>query len=130
MTVERVWQDQGPWQESLGSARAVAAGDLVYVAGTMPPAADTAVVGDPYDQTIAALTDAVAALEPFGLGADAVVRTRLYLSHTRDAEEVGRAHRDFFGDVRPAATLVAVAGFADLRVLVQVELEAFRGAAA
>ncbi|MGP4113157.1 Rid family hydrolase [Streptomyces sp. 4N509B] len=126
MTIERVESDENPWQEALGSARAVAAGDLVLVAGTMPPAAGAAAVGDPYEQARSALADAVAALEPFGLDAGAVVRTRMYISHTRDAEEVARAHRDLFGAVRPAVTLVVVAGFADSRVLVQVELEALR----
>jgi enamine deaminase RidA (YjgF/YER057c/UK114 family) len=56
-----------------------------------------------------------------------VLCTRTYLSHARDAEDVGRAHREVFGDVRPAATMVVVAGFPDAGVLVQVEIEAFRG---
>ncbi|WP_049574150.1 Rid family hydrolase [Streptomyces sp. SBT349] len=119
-----------PWQESVGSARAVAAGDLVLVGGTMPPVAGAAALGDPYEQQArSALTEAVAALEPFGLGAASVVRTRLYISHARDAEDVGRAHRELFGEVRPVSTLVLVSGFADSRVLVEVELEAYRGAA-
>jgi enamine deaminase RidA (YjgF/YER057c/UK114 family) len=126
MTIERVRTGVSPWQETIGSARAVAAGDLVLVAGTMPQAAGAAAVGDPYEQARSALADAVAALEPFGLGPQDVIRTRLYISHTRDADEVGRAHRDLFGEVGPAATLAVVAGFADSRVLVQVEVEAHR----
>jgi len=115
-------------EEAIGSARAVAAGDRVLVAGTLP-LVDGVVRGEgsPYDQALLAFRNALAALEPFGLGADSVLRTRTYLSHARDAEDVGRAHREVFGDVRPAATMVVVAGFPDAGVLVQVEIEAFRG---
>ncbi|GAA1919826.1 RidA family protein [Streptomyces sodiiphilus] len=130
MTVERLPADT-PWAQAVGSARAVAAGDRVLVAGTlpvrdgMPPEP-----GDPYAQARAAFANALRALEPFGLGAEAVVRTRMYLAHVRDVEEVGRAHREVFGETGPAATLVVVSGFVDSRVLVEVELEAFRGAGA
>lgn len=118
----------GSWEESIGSARAVAAGDRVLVAGTMP-LADGKVLGEgsPYEQTKAAFGKALEALEPFGLDASSVVCTRMYLTHLRDVEDVGRAHRELFGEVAPAATVLVVSGFADFRVLVQVELEAYRG---
>jgi enamine deaminase RidA (YjgF/YER057c/UK114 family) len=120
------------WEEAIGSARAVAAGDRVIVAGMMPDPSGGAVPGEdePYEQTLSAFRSALAALEPFGLDAGSVIRTRMYLSHTRDVDEVGRAHRELFGTVRPAATMVVVAGFADSRVLVEVEIEAYRGAVA
>lgn len=127
MTIERARTGAGPWLESIGSARAVSAGDLVLVAGTMPPAAGASATGDPYEQARSALAGAVAALEPFGLGAESVIRTRVYISHTRDTEEVVRAHKDMFGEIGPVATLLVVSGFADSRVLVLVELEAYRG---
>jgi enamine deaminase RidA (YjgF/YER057c/UK114 family) len=117
-----------PWEEAIGSARAVAAGDRVIVAGTKPaPGGVTPGEDEPYQQTLSAFNAALAALERFGLGADSVIRTRMYLSHARDADEVGRAHRELFGAARPAATMVLVAGFVDARVLVEVEIEAFRG---
>ncbi|MFF7727968.1 RidA family protein [Streptomyces sp. NPDC008001] len=126
--VERV-QSDSPWEEAFGCARAVAAGDRVLVAGTMP---FTGTVlhgeGDPYQQARSAFGNALAALERFGLGPEAVVRTRMYLTHARDVDEVGRAHKEIFDAVRPAATLVVVSGFLDSRVLVEVELEAYRGA--
>lgn len=120
-----------PWEEAIGCARAVAAGDRVLVSGTMPPAAGGTLgaVGSPYEQALLAFRDAIASLEPFGLGVDSVIRTRTYISHVRDVEDVTRAHREVFGAVRPAATMVVVAGLTDSRVLVEVELEAFRGAA-
>ncbi|KAF4406118.1 MULTISPECIES: RidA family protein [Streptomyces] len=126
--VQRV-QTDSPWEESIGFARAVAAGDRVLVAGTMP-LADGAIQGegDPYEQARAAFGNALAALEPFSLGPESVIRTRMYLTHARDVDAVGRAHQEIFGAVRPAATLVVVSGFVDSRVLVEVEIEAFRGA--
>ncbi|MBM4796222.1 RidA family protein [Streptomyces sioyaensis] len=126
MTIERVRTDN-PWEDKIGFARAVAAGDRVLVAGTMP-LVDGVLQGegDPYVQTRTALTNALAALTPFGLGADAVLRTRLYLTHLRDVDAAGRAHRELFEATPPVATLVVVSGFVDSRVLVEVELEAFR----
>lgn len=125
-SVERV-QSDSPWEDTIGFARAVAAGDRVLVSGTMP-LVDGAVQGegDPYVQAKAAFGNALAALERFGLDASSVVRTRTYVTHARDVEAVGRAHQEVFGSVRPAATLVVVSGFVDSRVLVEVEIEAFR----
>ncbi|WP_455713027.1 Rid family hydrolase, partial [Streptomyces platensis] len=89
MTIERV-RTGGPWEEKIGFARAVAAGDRVLVAGTMP-LIDGVLQGegDPYVQTKVALANALEALTPFGLGAEAVLRTRLYLTHLRDVDAGG-----------------------------------------
>ncbi|WP_327188980.1 RidA family protein [Streptomyces xinghaiensis] len=126
-SIQRV-QTDSPWEESIGFARAVAAGDRVLVSGTMPlVGGDLMGEGDPYEQARTAFRNALDALARFGLGAGAVIRTRMYLTHARDVEAVGRAHQEIFGAVRPAATLVVVSGFVDSRVLVEVELEAFRG---
>ncbi|AQW50129.1 MULTISPECIES: RidA family protein [Streptomyces] len=123
-------QTDSPWEETIGFARAVEVGDLVLVAGTMP-LAERGVLegeGDPYEQTLAAFRHALDALKKFDLGVESVVRTRMYLTHARDVDEVGRAHKELFDAVRPTTTLVVVSGFVDSRVLVEVELEAFRGA--
>ncbi|MEW1656350.1 MULTISPECIES: Rid family hydrolase [unclassified Streptomyces] len=126
MSIERVRTDS-PWEETIGFARAVAAGDRVLVAGTMPLVGGVLQgEGDPYVQTQVAFGNALAALKPFGLGAAEVVRTRMYLTHLRDADAAARAHRELFEAAPPAATLVVVSGFVDSRVLVEVELEAFR----
>ncbi|WP_128377709.1 RidA family protein [Streptomyces cavernae] len=130
MTSEAVRRVQGgsPWEESFGFARAVAAGDRVLVAGTTAFKGDVLYgEGDPYEQAKMAFSTAVEALGEFGLGAESVIRTRMYLTHARDVEEVGRAHKEFFDSVRPAATMLVVDGFVDPRILVEVELEAFRG---
>ncbi|MEU7966160.1 RidA family protein [Streptomyces sp. NPDC049097] len=121
-------QSGSPWEESFGFARAVAAGDRVLVAGTT--AFKGSVLygeGDPYEQAKVAFAGALEAIAEFGLGPASVIRTRMYLTHLRDVDDVGRAHREIFDSVRPAATLLVVEGFVDPRILVEVELEAFRG---
>ncbi|MFJ6073411.1 RidA family protein [Streptomyces sp. NPDC093065] len=126
--VRRV-QSGSPWEESFGFARAVAAGDRVIVAGTTAFKGDMLYgEGDPYEQTKVAFATAVEAIGEFGLGVESVVRTRVYLAHSRDVDAVGRAHKELFDSVRPATTLLVVQGFIDSRVLVSVEVEAYRGA--
>ncbi|MEW2399071.1 RidA family protein [Streptomyces sp. NPDC046862] len=125
--VRRV-QSGSPWEESFGFARAVAAGDRVLVAGTT--AFKGSVLygeGDPYEQARVAFAGAVEAIGEFGLGVESVIRTRMYLTHQRDIDDVGRAHKELFDAVRPVSTLLVVEGFVDPRILVEVELEAFRG---
>ncbi|MBJ6638291.1 RidA family protein [Streptomyces sp. DHE7-1] len=126
--VRRV-QSGSPWEESFGFARAVAAGDRVLVAGTTSFKGTVLYgEGDPYEQAKVAFTSALEAIGEFGLGIGSVLRTRMYLTHVRDVDAVGRAHKEIFDSVRPAATLLVVEGFVDPRIMVEVELEAFRGA--
>jgi enamine deaminase RidA (YjgF/YER057c/UK114 family) len=127
MTVARV-QSGSPWEESFGFARAVAAGDRVLVAGTTAFKGDVLYgEGDPYEQTKVAFTTALEAIGEFGLTPESVIRTRVCLAHARDVDAVGRAHKELFDTVRPVTTLLIVQGFMDSRVLVSVEVEAFRG---
>ncbi|MFE9018215.1 RidA family protein [Streptomyces sp. NPDC007808] len=121
-------QSGSPWEESFGFARAVAAGDRVLVAGTTSFKGPVLYgEGDPYEQAKVAFTGALEAIAEFGLGPESVIRTRMYLSHQRDVEAVARAHKELFDSVRPVATLLVVEGFVDPRILVEVEIEAFRG---
>ncbi|MBC9712166.1 RidA family protein [Streptomyces sp. TRM66268-LWL] len=128
--VRRV-QSGSPWEDAFGFARAVAAGDRVLVGGTT---SFKGLVlygeGDPYEQARVAFSNALDALGEFGLDASHVIRTRMLLIHGRDADEVGRAHKEFFDSVRPVTTLAVVSGFVDPRILVEVELEAFRPSSA
>ncbi|MGW3033799.1 RidA family protein [Streptomyces sp. NPDC001178] len=125
--VRRV-QSGSPWEESFGFARAVAAGDRVLVAGTTSFKGSVLYgEGDPYEQAKVAFTSAIEAIGELGLGVESVIRTRLYLTHARDVDAVGRAHKELFDTVRPVSTLLVVEGFVDPRILVEVELEAFRG---
>jgi enamine deaminase RidA (YjgF/YER057c/UK114 family) len=125
--VRRV-QSGNPWEETFGFARAVAAGDRVLVAGTTSFKGSVLYgEGDPYEQAKVAFAGAVEAIGEFGLGIESVVRTRMYLTHARDVDDVARAHKELFDAVRPISTLLVVEGFVDPRILVEVELEAFRG---
>ncbi|AEY88798.1 hypothetical protein SHJG_3526 [Streptomyces hygroscopicus subsp. jinggangensis 5008] len=125
--VRRV-QSGSPWEESFGFARAVTAGDRVLVGGTTSFKGTVLYgEGDPYEQAKVAFTSALEAIGEFGLGIESVIRTRMYLTHARDVDAVGRAHQELFDAVRPVSTLLVVEGFVDPRILVEVELEAFRG---
>lgn len=124
----RRMQSGNPWEESFGFAGAVAAGDRVLVAGRSAFRGRVLYgEGDPYEQAKVAFTSALESIAEFGLGPESVLRTRIYLTHLRDVDEVGRAHKELFDSVRPVSTLLVVEGFVDPRILVEVELEAFRG---
>ncbi|MGW6688975.1 RidA family protein [Streptomyces sp. NPDC054961] len=111
----------GPYEDVIGYSRAVQLPTgLVLVSGCT--GADA---GGPYDQTVKAFRVAFTALEQAGLGPEHVVRTRLYLTHARDVEEVGRAHKELFDAIRPATTMIIVNGFVEPSMVVEVEVEAF-----
>ncbi|KMO93956.1 RidA family protein [Streptomyces roseus] len=111
----------GPYEDVIGYSRAVQLPHgLVLVSGCT--AGDA---GGPYDQTVAAFGVAFKALAQVGLGPEDVVRTRMYLTHARDVDEVGRAHKILFDAVRPAATMLIVSGFVDPSMVVEVEVEAY-----
>jgi enamine deaminase RidA (YjgF/YER057c/UK114 family) len=125
----RRFSSGGPWEETVGYSRAVAAGPFVFVSGcTSYVDGDVQHQGDPFRQAVTAFRVAESALGQAGCTLADVVRTRMFLTHIRDAEEVGRAHRTMFGDVRPAATMLAVAALVDSRMLVEVEVVAYREA--
>jgi enamine deaminase RidA (YjgF/YER057c/UK114 family) len=116
-----------PWEETFGYSRAVELPNgLVLVSGCTSVIDGQIAEGDPYEQALNSFNAAFAALEQLGLGRDDVVRTRMYITHARDVEAVGRAHKQLFDVVRPAATMIIVAGLVDSRLVVEVEVEAFR----
>jgi enamine deaminase RidA (YjgF/YER057c/UK114 family) len=83
--------------------------------------------GDAYRQARAAFTIALNALEAAGAAAERVVRTRMYVTDMTSQEEIGRAHQEIFGSIRPVATMVEVAQLADPAHLIEVEVEAYLG---
>ncbi|MFF2325964.1 MULTISPECIES: RidA family protein [unclassified Streptomyces] len=119
-----------PWEEKFGYSRAVQLPNgLVLVAGCTSVENGQIAAGGPYEQTVTSFKVAIDALKQLGLGREDVVRTRMYLTHARDVDEVGRAHKELFGDVRPAASMIIVSGFVDPSLVVEVEVEAYRAGA-
>jgi enamine deaminase RidA (YjgF/YER057c/UK114 family) len=118
-----------PWEPVVGYSRAVRAGDTIYVSGcTATVAGEVVAIGDPYEQTRLALQGVLDALSRLGAGAHHVVRTRLYVTDITRWQDVGRAHGEVFGDIRPATSMVEVSGLIDPRMLVEVEAVAWTGA--
>ena len=114
------------WESSVGYSRAVRVGQHVWVAGTTASSPEGSPVGgdDAYRQTVEALRRVVAALAEAGASAADVVRTRMYVTDIATWADVGRAHGEVFGDVRPASTMVQVSALLEPRLLVEVEAEA------
>jgi enamine deaminase RidA (YjgF/YER057c/UK114 family) len=120
-----------PWEEAFGYSRAVELPNgLVLVSGCTSIVDGQIAGGGPYEQAVNAFNVAFAALGDLGLGRDDVVRTRMYITHARDVDDVGRAHKELFDSVRPAASMIIVSGLVDPSLVVEVEVEAFRGVSA
>lgn len=116
-----------PWESIVGYSRAVRVGPHVYVAGTTATDEAGAIVGpgDPYAQTMHILRKVQGAMLLAGAMMEDVVRTRMYVTDISRWEEIGRAHGEFFRDVRPAATMVEVKALIDPAMLVEIEVEAY-----
>ena len=125
MTVRRQRVSSGsPFEATIGFSRAVRVGDRIVVSGTAPVWPDGSCDPDPEVQADRCIEIVLTALADVGAGAADVVRTRMFITDAGHADAVGRAHCRVFGDVRPAATMVVVAGLVDPRWKVEIEAEA------
>jgi enamine deaminase RidA (YjgF/YER057c/UK114 family) len=116
-----------PLENIYGYSRAVVAGDWALTAGTTATVDGQVVdVGDPYGQARAAFGIALDALQAAGFEQPSVVRTRMYVVDMGHQSEIGRAHNDLFGEVRPVSTMVEVSALADPDHLIEVEVEAYQ----
>ncbi len=114
-----------PWEPVFGHSRAVRVGEHVSVAGTAPTMADgSEPPADAYGQTRRCLEIILAALAEAGATAQHVVRTRVYATSVDDFDDVARAHREVFSEIRPASAYVVVSALADPRWRVELEADA------
>jgi len=127
MRVRRLVASGSPFEPRIGFSRAVRCGDRVLVAGTAPVWPDGSCDPDPGVQAARCLEIIAAALAEAGAAPEHVVRTRMYLTNAADADAVGAEHGRVFGAVRPASTMLVVAGLLDPRWKVEIEAEAELG---
>ena len=116
-----------PWEPLIGYSRAVVAGPLIFVAGTTGTVEGRVVgVGDAYAQTIQAFRNVETALAAAGAALADVVQTQLFVTDIGRWEEVGRAHRELFADIRPVTAMVGVSALIDPDMLIEVQAIAYK----
>lgn len=119
--VRRNIKSESPWEPVAGYSRAVRTGDLVFVSGT------TSAGNDAYVQAKGAIERIAVALEAAGASLRDVVRTRMFVTNIADWEAVAKAHREAFGSIAPASTMVEVSRLIAPELLVEIEADAFIG---
>lgn len=114
------------WESIVGYSRAIRIGQQVFVTGTTATDEAGAIVGpgDAYTQTVQVILNIERALEALGASLANVVRTRMFVTDISRWEEYGRAHGEFFGEVRPCATMVEVSRLIDPAMLIEIEVDA------
>jgi enamine deaminase RidA (YjgF/YER057c/UK114 family) len=127
VTVTRRVSSDAPWEQAVGYSRAVAAGDFVFVTGsTSVEHGEVVHEGNARAQTARAIANVASALTRLGADLTDVVRTRMFVTDISRWQEIGDAHREAFGDVMPATSMVQVVALIDPRLLVEVEAVAYK----